>query len=784
MHSFQNHSIHNDHDLLLVILSYFIAATSAYVSIELARRVTSSSRASKYIWVIAGGSMLGLGIWSMHFVAMLAHDTYKEATYSLPLVLLSVVIAMLGCMIGFAIVSWKMSLSAFLIGGLLMGTAIGGMHYVGIAALRGVSLTYHLEIVALSVLIAIAASWTALYVGFFSKFAKDKMLIQTKVFFAFVMGIAIFGMHYVGMMGLNGQLIDDSKSSRAISPDALVLLVSTVTIFLFIVFFTSLVIDLKLKRRDLIQATILESTKDGVVTTDHDGNIFYANSVFYRLFPESNINLFSNHPELSLNHSKKKNLQVRDKVIEIVHHPLKGENLDQVLWFFRDITESMVSQRLIEHMAFHDRLTNLPNREKIERLLDERMENSVTVSCLSINIERWRFLSDMLGQHAIDILTLQIATRLKQTIHPNDVLARLDSSDFIVLLSDERSSLAKQKAEKCFAALSKPFDIEGTVITISMSAGISHFPQDADNSKDLILYSKLASYTTHDNESLQIKEFLEDTRHEILRSVEIEKVLLSAIQNQEFSLVFQPKISLHSNTMTGVEVLSRWFNPSLGIVSPSEFIKVAEKTGHIHSFGTWVLRESCLRWVAWQQRGIPAFSIAVNVSPLQFASKDFLSTLQSILEDTKMDPSYLELEITESSALSYEEALYEKITFLNNLGIRISLDDFGTGYSSFQQLRTLPIHLLKIDRSFITSLFDSSNQQAIVQSMIHLGHNLDMKVLVEGVEFVEQVEWLSRQGCDYIQGYYYSQPLNEEDLLKYAASNVIVSSNYLKMKDS
>lgn len=219
--------------------------------------------------------------------------------------------------------------------------------------------------------------------------------------------------------------------------------------------------------------------------------------------------------------------------------------------------------------------------------------------------------------------------------------------------------------------------------------------------------------------------------------------------------------------MTGVEVLARWTHDELGFVSPAEFIPVAENTGAIHALGDWVLRTSCLRWVSWQDLTPEQFSIAVNVSPLQFASQKFLRRVETILTETGMNPAYLELEITESATLSYETATYEKLARLQELGIRVSLDDFGTGYSSFKLLRSLPIQLLKIDRSFISSLFDGKNQQAIVQSMIQLGHNLEMEVLIEGVETAEQADWLAREGCDYFQGYYFSRPLKEEDLFGY-----------------
>lgn len=285
-----NHTMHAHTDFLLVTLSYLIATTSAYIAIELAGRVKTATDRSKHRWLIAGGSVLGLGIWSMHFVAMLGHGTLKDATYSFPLVFLSVIIAMTGCILGFYLVARQMSRESFVLGGFLMGSAIAGMHYVGIAALQGMTLQYHAGYVLLSILIAIVASWTALYIGFFSRYAKQQMLVQTQVFFALIMGIAISGMYHVGMLGLEFQMIPSFTSDQVIEPAMLLTLVSIVTLFLFIVFFASVFFDLQLRKRDFIQSTILDSTEDGVVTTNPDGMIQYTNSLFhdsspYRTFP-------------------------------------------------------------------------------------------------------------------------------------------------------------------------------------------------------------------------------------------------------------------------------------------------------------------------------------------------------------------------------------------------------------------------------------------------------------------------------------------------------------------
>ncbi len=762
------------HNYFLVILSYIIAAVSAYAAIELARRVNSTNRSAQNMWILAGGATLGLGIWSMHFIAMLAHETLRPVTYSIPLVFLSVVIAMAGCILGFLIVSRRTTRPALLGAGVLMGVSIASMHYIGMDAIQGVTISYNSWLAVLSLGIAIFASLVALWIGFFSKYAKQKIDLELKVFFSLLMGVAIFGMHYVGMMASSFTFLEGNNPAViGIEPSLLAWLVTAITIILFAIFFLSLTLDRHLRRRELIQATILDSTTDAVVTTSKDGVIQYANTAFYRLFDQREDQFFQDyHASLSIQQPfyEAHRLDIDEKTIEVTSYPLKGETMDQVLWFLRDVSETIASQRLVEHMAFHDSLTDLPNRHKLERILADHIRVEDPVACLYIDIDRWRFLSDMLGHNGSDQLALQIADRLKHTIHPDDVLTRVGSSEFIILLFDKRSTLAKQKAEKCIKAISQPFDIDGTTVELTMSAGISHYPKDTTSADELVQYARLAVHESKRTGKNQIKEFEDESKQQILRTVEIEKALAQALDREEFSLVYQPKVSLTHNRLEGVEALLRWHHPVLGHVGPDDFIPIAENTGLIHPIGTWVMRESCRAWVRWHKAGMKPFTLSVNVSPLQFAREDFVETLQSILDETGMDPMFLELEVTESSMLSYEASTREKLTQLHQFGILISLDDFGTGYSSFRQLRELPVQVLKIDRSFIINLFTDRNQEAIVRSMIQLGHNLGMKVLMEGVETSDQLEWLLNERCDYVQGYYFSRPLREKDVVKHVKS--------------
>ncbi|WP_214780048.1 EAL domain-containing protein [Exiguobacterium sp. s22] len=756
------------HNGFLMMLAFFIASVSALMALELAKRVKGGLTSSHRIWILFGGTTLGLGIWSMHFVAMLGHASLHESTYSIWLIIGSMIPAIAGCILSFGLISRKTTWMSLLQSSGLMGFGIVSMHYIGMKSIQGVQLDFDPSWVLVSIGIAWGTSFLALWVGFFSSYATARTSLPVKLMFSLLMGTAIFSMHLTGMQATT-IIPDASPVSRVpIDPTLLAWLVTSIVFLLFGMYLIAYTLDRQIQKRDLFQTTILESTTDAVVTTTGDGEIQYQNQAFAHLFEGYATEPFFQdyHPLLSVQQPFHQPIQIEtnQRTLEVTSYPLQNDSNNQILWFIRDVTKTVASQRLIEHMAFHDALTDLPNRHKLDSLLQESVSQERSVACLYIDVNRWRFLSDILGHHGADELIIQVAERLKYTIHMDDVLTRIGPSEFIILLFAQRSSLAHQKAEKCIKAISSTFDVDGTTLELTMSAGISHYPKDTHSPNELIQFARLAAHESKRDGKNKIKTFEESSRPQIFRHIEIEKALVTALSKDELTLVYQPKIDLKRNRLEGVEALLRWQHPKIGKIDPSDFIPIAENTGLIHSIGNWVIREGCRTWVRWQRSGIRPFTLSLNVSPLQFAREDFVDTLQSILLETGMDPMYLELEVTESSMLSYEASTREKLTQLHQLGILISLDDFGTGYSSFSQLRELPVQVLKIDRSFIENLFTDRNQEAIVRSMIQLGHNLGMKVLMEGVETSAQLEWLLKESCDYVQGYYFSRPLHETDV--------------------
>lgn len=764
-----NHSM--DHNYLLVLLSYVIAATSAYAAIELARRVNRSAHWNRRIWIASGGMTLGLGIWAMHFIAMLSHAYLRQVTYSLPLVLGSIFLAIAGCVIAFAVVARNQTWPTLFIAASVMGSGIASMHYVGMASIRGASVTHDVRFVLLAFFIAVGASFAALWLGFFSKYASKKPPFEIKLGFALLMGTAIFGMHFVGMMGTTFSAERTDASFVPIEPTLLAWLISVMTVLLFGIFFVAILLERQLEKRDLMQQTILASTSDAVVTTSLEGQIHYTNPAFDRLFPNHPTSAYFQdvHRDLSIHQplTSTHRFEHGAQTLDVTVYPLQDDSTNRLLWFLRDVSDMMDSQTLIAHMAYHDRLTDLPNRHKLEHMLTQYIQLEKPIGCLYIELSRWRFLSDVLGPDGIDVLTLQIKDRLAETIHPDDVLTRVGDAEFVVVLLDQRSTLATQKAEKCLKVLAKPFDVNGTSIDLTMNAGISHFPTDTACAQHLMQYARLAAQTATRVGDDPIQTFDLSSKSQILRDVEIEQALADPLVMNAMTLVYQPKVDLTRNRLAGVEALLRWQHPTLGELTPDAFIDIAERNGKIHLIGQWVMQEAFQAWRRWHQAGIAPVTLSLNVSPFQLVREDFVDTLQQLLFQTGMDPLYLELELTERSPLTYETTTRARLKQLQQLGILMSLDDFGAGFSSFRHLKDLPVQLIKIDRTLLADVLTNTKQEAVVRSMIQLGQNLGMHVLAEGIETSAQLEWLLQERCDYAQGFYFSRPLHEKEMVRH-----------------
>jgi diguanylate cyclase (GGDEF)-like protein/PAS domain S-box-containing protein len=454
--------------------------------------------------------------------------------------------------------------------------------------------------------------------------------------------------------------------------------------------------------------------------------------------------------------------------------------------FGSDITShKQVENSLLDHksrldyMVLHDNLTGLANRsmfyDRINKSLHSAKAHSETLGILLVDLDRFKNINESLGYDAGDDLLRITADNLRAQLRESDTVARLSGDEFVVVLEDiHRRTDVEVVAQKLLNRLGVPVKLQGHQITTTASIGISIFPNDGDNIDQLLKHADLAMHKAKSLGKNRFEFFDGAMSSQAVNYLLLENDLRRAIEQREITLHYQPQINLHTGKIIGLEALVRWNSKERGMVSPMHFIPLAEETGLIEPLGEWVLHHACERFQHWLMQGLQLGKVAVNISPKQFRKEHFEHTVMSALMATRLAPEYLELEITETSAMENAEKAVDMLNCLSKLGLSIAIDDFGTGYSSLAYLKRFPIQKLKIDRSFVKDVDADSNDAAIAKSIIDLAHNMSLQVIAEGVERLTQSHWLLQRGCDQVQGFYYSKPLSEEQLMTLVKSEQVV----------
>ncbi len=423
----------------------------------------------------------------------------------------------------------------------------------------------------------------------------------------------------------------------------------------------------------------------------------------------------------------------------------------------------------LDHLAYHDVLTGLPNRI----LMYDRLAQAITLArrsdrplaVLFLDLDRFKHINDSLGHAVGDQLLQSVGQRLLGCVRQSDSISRMGGDEFVALLPDiDHPEDAALSAQKMIAAIALPHRIDQHDLHIGASIGISIYPEDGLDAETLIKHADTAMFYAKDNGRNTYAFFEQEmTAHAIARQ-SIETSLRLALERQEFVLHYQPKINLLSGTIVGIEALVRWQHPQRGLLEPAQFVPIAEDSGLILPLGRWVLREACRQVRAWQDVGLPPITVAVNTSALEFRDGDFLEYLRATLEESRLEPRYLELELTESVLMPDAASTDSVLHALADLGVKLAIDDFGTGYSNLSYLRRLPINTLKIDQSFVNQITSNSDDAAIVSAVISMGKSLKQRVVAEGVETAEQAAFLLAQHCDEGQGYFFGRPVEAEAL--------------------
>jgi diguanylate cyclase (GGDEF)-like protein/PAS domain S-box-containing protein len=443
----------------------------------------------------------------------------------------------------------------------------------------------------------------------------------------------------------------------------------------------------------------------------------------------------------------------------------------------RDVTERMRAEERVQYLANYDVLTGLPNRSLMQDRLTQTVANAhrnrLRVALMHIDLDRFKVVNETLGHYVGDVLLKQAAERMRKMTNGADTVARVGGDEFTIVFPHVTSlQTLSAAAEILLDDLARPFPGDGQELFVSASVGISIYPDDASTADELIKHADAAMSTAKQVGRNNFQFFTPGMNHEAEDRMLIEAGLRNAIQRDELSLVYQPKIDLATRRMFGAEALLRWKHPKLGMISPSHFVPVAEEVGLVGQIGEWVLHTACRQIRQWQDAGY-SLQLAVNVSARQFQDYDVAELVKDILRDTGVLAQNLEIELTESAVMSDAESSIVTLERLAALGVQIAIDDFGTGYSSLSYLKRLPLDVLKIDQSFVRDISSDPNDAAIVRAIITLARSLGIKVIAEGVENEAQLAFLNAYGCNYAQGYLFGKPLTAAQVVRLIATGAL-----------
>jgi diguanylate cyclase (GGDEF)-like protein/PAS domain S-box-containing protein len=551
----------------------------------------------------------------------------------------------------------------------------------------------------------------------------------------------------------------------------------------------------------------LNSIGDAVLCTDSSGNITYLNPVaekmtgwsreeasgrplaeVFRIIDGATRLPAQNPLEMAIEQNKTVGLtgncilirrdgfesSIEDSTAPI--HDRDGHGTGAVI-VFHDVGAARTMSLQMTHSAQHDFLTDLPNR----MLLNDRITQAVSfaerqgrqLAVLFVDLDHFKKINDSLGHAIGDKLLQSVAGRLIASVRRSDTVSRQGGDEFVVLLSQvEHAEDAAFSARKILAAITSPHHIDHRDLYINVSIGISTYPGDGQDAESLMNTADSALYDAKEHGRNNYQFFRPDMHARVVERQSLEGNLRVALGRNEFLLHYQPKISLETGEITGVEALIRWMHPDRGLVPPLQFVPIAEECGLIVPIGQWVLLEACKQARAWRDSGLRPVPVAVNVSAVEFLARDFLSGVRAVLIATGVEPRNVELELTESVLMQDAESTVDTLHALKAMGVRLTVDDFGTGYSSFSYLRRFPLDALKIDRSFVHEVTANSDDATIVSAIISIGKSLKQRVIAEGVETREQLEFLQTQGCGEGQGYYFSRPVVAEQFTELLRSGI------------
>ncbi len=556
------------------------------------------------------------------------------------------------------------------------------------------------------------------------------------------------------------------------------------------------------ERELLLAGQVFENSTEAIVVTDNTGRVIDANPAFFTtsqfsleevrgLRPDDIINPNFHgsdfYKEVGLSvmqesywqgevHYLRKNGEERVSWAGISATRNRTGSVQNLIIIISDITERKVIEEKVHKLAYFDSLTGLPNRsqmlERLDKMVIAAREKNTFIAVLFLDLDRFKPINDSMGHPAGDKVLKEVAIRLQRSIKHQDLICRMSGDEFTIALAHQKSadsaaSTAVKVGERILHELQQPFTVEKRELFLTGSVGVAIFPHDGETVTELLKNSDMAMYHAKSEGRNSVQFFDEKMNKKAVELLEMENDLRYAVERNELELYYQPQFSASECKIQGVEALLRWHHPAKGLVPPGYFIPIIEDTGLIIPIGEWVLRQACKDMAQWQKDGVPVNRIAVNVSARQFKQESFIDLVRDVIEETKIDPNTLELELTESLLIDDLELTLEVLSSLRKMGVRMAIDDFGTGYSSLNYLKQFPVDTLKIDQSFIRNLPTNSDDAQITRTIISMAHNLGLGVIAEGVETKEQLEFLQKTQCEEVQGYLFSKPLPVKELIAF-----------------
>ncbi|MCF6136553.1 bifunctional diguanylate cyclase/phosphodiesterase [Pseudalkalibacillus berkeleyi] len=784
----------------LVLLSIAVAVLASYISLEIAARLNNLKGKSRITWLLMGSLSLGGGIWSMHFVAMLAYDMGMSVTYEPVLLTISILFSIFSSGMAFYIIKKSNTHLTQIASSILIGTGIVLMHYIGMEAMQMQAvIQYDNRIVGLSVVIALVASYVA--IRLFRKSDKASNRKRWIWLSSIVMGAAISGMHYTGMASAtyihdsSVQMTQDDPTSQ-VGPTILGYLVAIG--ILMIIGFTFILIkyktriedsDHRLEVIDRMYQSIIESANDAFITTNHKGVILSWNQAAQNIFGYTSSEIIGKslhqivpsdfrkaHEEGMERYNQTKEKRVIGETVELTGLHKSGtvfpielslstiEDGEKTYFtgIIRNITDRVESQERIKKLVYRDELTELPNRRMLKEHLSSYIEQAKLdrqlIAVLFLDLDRFKQINDVYGHSIGDALLKEIASRILGCLSTKDLLARQSGDEFVIVLPQTSQYQAGNIAKKIIETISEPILMEGLELYTSTSIGISLYPEDGESADTLIKHADTAMYEAKKEGGNQYYYFTNEINEIISRKMLLETGLRKALDREEFEVYYQPQVEVKTEKIVGFEALIRWNHPDLGMVSPVDFIPLAEETNLIIPMGEWILREACKEFKEWLVVNSDLRHVSVNISALQFRQPKFSELVSDILRETGLEPHYLELELTESIVQEPARAI-PIMSELKSMGVKLSLDDFGTGYSSLSYLKDFPLDTLKIDKSFTKEIHLNMKDKAVVETIVHMANKLGLNVIAEGIETTEQLTSISESNCNEFQGFLCSPPL-------------------------